>query len=95
MSVIDVFWRFIYERYPQLAKRDWMVDSQIIKLEDIVDPEIREFVPKGMLEFNRFVFYIEDVGKTTAVFILQDKKGRENIAIWLSINGESGSVIKL
>ncbi|MGP4107944.1 hypothetical protein [Virgibacillus sp. L01] len=94
MSIMDVFWEFIYKYHPKIAFYDWLVDSQLIKREDIVNSKVRAMVPKGMIDINCFVFFYEG-GTKNVVYLLQDKKAKTNIAIGLLKNDELVNAIKL
>ncbi|WP_181347386.1 hypothetical protein [Thalassobacillus sp. CUG 92003] len=94
MSVIDVFWEFIYEHHPQLAFNDWLVDSQLMNVEEIVNAEVRELIPHRLKEVNCIVYFYEG-GTKNVVYLLQDKQGKQNIAIGLLKNDELVDAVNL
>ncbi|WP_117148877.1 MULTISPECIES: hypothetical protein [Paraliobacillus] len=94
MSVMDIFWVFIYKYHPKLAIYDWLVDSQLVRREDIVSNEVRAMVPEGMINVNCFVFFYKG-GTKNVVYLLQDNKAEKSIAIGLLKNDELVNAIKL
>lgn len=94
MDAIDVFWNFIYEHHPQLAFNDWMVDSQLMNVEEIVNIKVRELLPGQITEVNCIVFFYEG-GTKNVVYLLQDKQGKQNIAIGLLKNDELVDTVNL
>lgn len=82
MSNVETFWEFISKHHPNLANHDWLVESKLLKREDIVNPDVKEYVPLDISELNLFTFYYEGSSKEV-VFLLKDKKKDKNIAIGL------------
>ncbi|MFB4473711.1 hypothetical protein [Virgibacillus sp. SK37] len=94
MSVIDVFWEFMQKYHPQLVNNDWLVDSQLVKSKDIINPEMRKIIPLDMLEVNLILFYYDGNSKDI-VFLFQNNKGKQNIAIGLLSDDEFLNAFKL
>ena len=76
------------EHHPHLVWKDWKVDFRVISAENIMDEEVKASVPnKFKGELTCWVFFY-DGGATNVVYLLQDKKGLQDLIIGLLKDGD-------
>ncbi|HGH7179260.1 TPA: hypothetical protein ACJMKL_001412 [Bacillus luti] len=88
MSVIKTFRNYMEEHHPHLAWKDWKVDVRVLSVDDFRNEEVKANISnefKG--ELTCWVFFY-DGGASNVVFLLQDKRGLQDLGIGLLKSGE-------
>ncbi|WP_242310711.1 hypothetical protein [Bacillus cereus group sp. BfR-BA-01331] len=88
MSIIGLFRDYIEEHHPHLSGKDWKVDVRVLSATEIQNEDVRATIPSEITgELKCWVFYY-DRGKSNVVYLLQDKRGSQDIGIGLLKEGE-------
>lgn len=87
MCIIQVFNDYMEGYHPHLMKEDWKADVRNLTEAEVSQGDIQSLLPtekKG--EIKCWYFYYDD-SFVDMVFLLQDKRGVNNLAISLLQNG--------
>ncbi|HFJ9328941.1 TPA: hypothetical protein ACGW5B_002276 [Bacillus paranthracis] len=88
MSVIRLFRNYIKVHHPHLVGKDWIVDVKVISAADIKHENVQAIIPGGITqELKCWVFYYDE-GTSNVVYLLQDKRGSQDIGMGLLKEGE-------
>lgn len=88
MSIISVFRNYMEVHHPHLAWKDWKAEVRVLSADDVRNEEVKAIIPnENKQELTCWVFFYEG-GALNVVYLLQDKKGQQDIGIGLLKDGE-------
>ncbi|WP_377863696.1 hypothetical protein [Bacillus sp. R86525] len=91
MSIIGLFRNYIEEHHPHLAEKEWIVDVRMLLVTEIQNGEGKAIIPNEIKgELKCWIFYYNG-GSPNVVYLLQDKRGLQDIGMGLL---KAGKLVK-
>ncbi|MHA6252424.1 hypothetical protein [Oceanobacillus sp. CAU 1775] len=87
MCIIQVFNGYMEEHHPHLLRKDWKTEVRTITATETNQGDIKSLIPAQKKEDIKCWYFFYDESFNDMVFLLQDKRGVNNIAISLMQNG--------
>lgn len=88
MGIIELFRDYIEDHHPHLAEKEWIVNVRMLSATDIQNEDVKATIPSEVTkELKCWIFYYNG-GTSNVVYLLQDKRGLQDIGMGLLKKGE-------
>lgn len=88
MGIIELFRDYIEDHHPHLAEKEWIVDVRTLSATDIQNEDVKATIPSEVTEELKCWIFYYNSGTSNVVYLLQDKRGSQDIGMGLLKKGE-------